>query len=247
MLALATERKDHVSTRPKDLAGGGGSGAVGTCRRRRARRSPSSGSSGERAWRPSLGTSAFPRKGCPNGATASWRWRKSPSWHAIAARRMTRPPGSRRSSGRQPWRTGFSRRRAGGLRTRSVFICGGRGCEPDRIRPPQKSSAASTPHAVSERRQRSPTASIAERLPTRVLRLAEALCRRACNSPRHAPPRAATDRHPCAATGLLAGVVAFLFLASCDRVSDVLWGFSRRRFPAINTCMQATDSQGREP
>ena len=32
MLALAAERKDHVSTRPEDLACGG-SGSVGTCQR----------------------------------------------------------------------------------------------------------------------------------------------------------------------------------------------------------------------
>ena len=40
MLALANERKHHVSTRPEDLAGGGGSGPVGTCRRGRSRRKP---------------------------------------------------------------------------------------------------------------------------------------------------------------------------------------------------------------
>ena len=40
MLALSTERKHHASTRPEDLACGGGSGPVGARRRGRSRRRP---------------------------------------------------------------------------------------------------------------------------------------------------------------------------------------------------------------
>lgn len=143
----------------------------------------------------------------------SWRRRRSPSWQVRATHRMTRSPCSRRSSGSQPWRTSLSGRKSGNLRTRSLFICPGRGCEPDRIRLLRK---------ALRRRRRMPRLNVGknpnylyrrEKPPTRVLRLAEVLCRHVCNSPQHAPPPSSRQRAPCAAAGLPAGVLAFLFVS----------------------------------